>query len=122
MRTLSTQIAKRTNISSLSNQFKPSSANSFLSRMSSSTPTSATPSSSSLPSASQLSLKNVNIETAPGIELSQDQKTIVGSVLDLFQGHVSLKKLALWDENATFNDPLTTATGYKQFAAQWVRH
>lgn len=30
-----------------------------------------------------------------------------------------MKKLKLWDDNATFNDPLTMAKGRKQYQAQW---
>jgi len=30
-----------------------------------------------------------------------------------------LKKLQLWNDDATFNDPLTKAEGRKQFEAQW---
>jgi len=34
--------------------------------------------------------------TATGVTLSGDQKIIVGSVLDLFKGLPTLKKLQLW--------------------------
>ena len=34
-------------------------------------------------SASELSIENTNIKTAPGVELSADQKVVVGSVLDV---------------------------------------
>lgn len=37
----------------------------------------------------------------------------------LFAGKPTLKKLALWTDDATFNDPLTKSAGRKQFSAQW---
>lgn len=70
--------------------------------------------------------------------LDETQKTLVGSVLDvrnryirnfsgetdtlpkLFAGKPSLKKLRLWHDEATFEDPLTKAVGRKQFEPQWV--
>lgn len=39
--------------------------------------------------------------------------------IQLFAGRPSLKKLALWADDAEFADPLTSATGRKQFSAQW---
>ncbi|KAI4866465.1 hypothetical protein F4820DRAFT_447000 [Hypoxylon rubiginosum] len=78
------------------------------------------------PSFESYLIKNTNINEAPGVELSLRQKLIVGSVLDtlgnreqLFEGHPTLKHLSLWSRDATFADPLTIATGYHQFAAQW---
>lgn len=66
-----------------------------------------------------LDLFNKSITTAPGIKLSSEQETIVGSVLDLFAGKPTLKKLALWRDDATFVDPLTIAEGREKYAAQW---
>lgn len=71
-----------------------------------------------------MSTSNLNIETkhvqeAPGVKLSDHQKTVVGSVLDLFAGRPSLPKLALWRDDATFIDPLTIAEGREKYAAQW---
>lgn len=37
----------------------------------------------------------------------------------LFAGRPSLKKLQLWDDNGTFEDPLTRAEGRKQYEPQW---
>lgn len=68
---------------------------------------------------STLNIETKNLQTGPGVELSQEQQTIVGSVLDLFAGRPSLPKLALWRDDATFADPLTIATGRDRFAAQW---
>jgi hypothetical protein len=64
-------------------------------------------------------IKNSDINTAPGINLTPQQKLAVGSVLDLFEGRPSLKHLALWSPTATFKDPIALAQGYDQFAAQW---
>ncbi|KAF2036508.1 hypothetical protein EK21DRAFT_105827 [Setomelanomma holmii] len=70
-------------------------------------------------STSNLNIENKNVKTAPGIKLSDQQQTIVGSILDLFAGRPSLPKLALWRDDATFTDPLTIATGRDKYAAQW---
>lgn len=68
-----------------------------------------------IPSTSELGIENTNISTAAGVELDAQQKTLVGSVLDvsysrfpipidteltslqLFAGRPSLKKLQLWN-------------------------
>ncbi|KAL8730296.1 MAG: hypothetical protein Q9166_004179 [cf. Caloplaca sp. 2 TL-2023] len=68
---------------------------------------------------SDLGIENTNIKTATGVTLDEQQKTLVGSVLDLFAGRPSLKKLSLWDDNGVFEDNITIATGRKQFEPQW---
>lgn len=68
---------------------------------------------------SSLKIENTNIETAPGVSLSSEQQTVVGSILDLFAGRPSLQKLALWRDDATFEDPITIAQGRDKYAAQW---
>ncbi|KAF2433372.1 hypothetical protein EJ08DRAFT_647417 [Tothia fuscella] len=70
-------------------------------------------------SMSDLKIENTNIKTASGVDLSSQQKTIVGSVLDLFAGRPSLEKLQLWEDEAVFEDPITVARGRKQFEPQW---
>jgi len=70
-------------------------------------------------SSSDLGIESTNIQTASGVSLNTQQKMIVGSVLDLFAGKPTLKKLQLWTDDATFNDPLTKAEGRKQYQAQW---
>lgn len=60
-----------------------------------------------------------DIKTAPGVDLSAQQKTLVGSVLDLFAGKPTLEKLQLWSEEAVFEDPITVARGRKQYEPQW---
>lgn len=67
-----------------------------------------------------LKIESTNINTAAGVTLSAEQKTIVGSVLDLFAGRPSLPKLALWADDGEFTDPLTIAKGREKFSAQWV--
>lgn len=64
-------------------------------------------------------VENQNINTAPGVQLSDAQQVITGSILDLFAGRPSLRRLSLWQENATYADPLTIAEGRKQYQAQW---
>ncbi|THZ50445.1 hypothetical protein D6C90_02577 [Aureobasidium pullulans] len=68
---------------------------------------------------SGLNIENTNIKTAPGVSLEGDQKTLVGSVLDLFAGRPSLEKLQLWKDDGVFEDPITIAQGRKQYEAQW---
>lgn len=75
--------------------------------------------SSSASDKGELKIESTNIKTAPGVELSDHQKTIVGSVLDLFAGRPSLAKLQLWQDEGEFTDPLTIAKGRKQYEAQW---
>lgn len=67
----------------------------------------------------ELKIESQNVKTAPGVELSSHQKTIVGSVLDLFAGRPSLAKLGLWKDEATFADPITIAEGRAKYEAQW---
>jgi len=67
-----------------------------------------------------LKLESTNVKTAPGVDLSNDQKTLVSSVLDLFAGRPSLEKMALWRDDGVFQDPITIAQGRKQYEAQWV--
>ncbi|GAB7363791.1 hypothetical protein MBLNU230_g4358t1 [Neophaeotheca triangularis] len=67
----------------------------------------------------ELKIENTNIQTSSSVTLSDHQKTLVGSVLDLFAGRPSLPKLQLWKDDATFTDPLTIAQGRKQFEPQW---
>jgi hypothetical protein len=71
-------------------------------------------------STSDLKIENTNIKSATGVDLSSQQKTLVGSVLDLFAGRPSLEKLQLWTDEAVFEDPITIARGRKQFEPQWV--
>ncbi|KAJ8118595.1 hypothetical protein OPT61_g480 [Boeremia exigua] len=68
---------------------------------------------------SSLNIENTNIQTASGVSLSSQQQTIVGSILDLFAGRPSLQKLALWRDDATFEDPITIAQGREKYQAQW---
>jgi len=70
-------------------------------------------------STSNVNIENTNINTAPGVDLSSQQKTLVGCVLDLFAGRPSLEKLQLWTDDAVFEDPITVARGRKQFEPQW---
>ncbi|TVY82658.1 hypothetical protein LSUE1_G004510 [Lachnellula suecica] len=71
------------------------------------------------PSAADLDIQSTDVKTAAGVNLSSQQKVLVGSVLDLFKGQPSLKKLQLWTDEATFSDPITKAEGRKQYQAQW---
>ncbi|KAK5991917.1 hypothetical protein PT974_05307 [Cladobotryum mycophilum] len=66
-----------------------------------------------------LRIKNTNVNQAADVSLSPRQQILVGSVLDLFEGHPTLGKLALWNPAGLFKDPLAYAEGYDRFAAQW---
>ena len=59
------------------------------------------------------------LKTAPGVDLKDNQKLILCSILDLFAGRPTKRKLTLWTDDASFHDPLTNAVGRKQFEAQW---
>nr|CAE76355.1 conserved hypothetical protein [Neurospora crassa] len=67
----------------------------------------------------QLAVSNTLILEAPGVDLTPYNKILVGAVLDLFEGKPTLKHLSLWNPDATFVDPIATAQGYNQYAAQW---
>ncbi|QIW99731.1 hypothetical protein AMS68_005249 [Peltaster fructicola] len=73
----------------------------------------------STPSTGELKIESTDIQTAPGVQLSSEQKTLVGVVLDLFAGRPSLAKLQTWTDDATFADPITEAKGRDRYQAQW---
>jgi hypothetical protein len=52
-------------------------------------------------------------------ELTSQQSLLIGSIMDLFAGHPSKRKLSLWTDDASFQDPLTIANGRQQYEAQW---
>lgn len=52
-------------------------------------------------------------------ELTPRQSLLIASVMDLFAGRPSKRKLSLWTDDASFQDPLTIAEGRKQYEAQW---
>ncbi|KAL9103590.1 MAG: hypothetical protein Q9163_001392 [Psora crenata] len=66
-----------------------------------------------------LNIENTHIKTASDVTISDNQKTLIGSVLDLFAGRPSLKKLQLWTDDGVFEDPITKAEGRRQYEAQW---
>ncbi|KAF2720157.1 hypothetical protein K431DRAFT_286006 [Polychaeton citri CBS 116435] len=68
---------------------------------------------------SELKLESTDVQTRPGVSLSETQHTLVASVLDLFAGRPSLAKLQLWKDDAVFEDPITVARGRKQYEPQW---
>ncbi|KAK5103664.1 hypothetical protein LTS08_003082 [Lithohypha guttulata] len=68
---------------------------------------------------SEYKISTTTVPTAPSVSLSDPQKIITGSILDLFTGRPSLRKLSLWTDDATYVDPLTTAQGRKQFEPQF---
>ncbi|TLD18560.1 hypothetical protein PspLS_10216 [Pyricularia sp. CBS 133598] len=68
---------------------------------------------------SSLGIRNNNINEAEGVKLSDKQKVIAGSVLDLFEGNPTLKHFSLWNPEAIFEDPITKAAGESKYKAQW---
>ncbi|KAI1073535.1 hypothetical protein F5B20DRAFT_501266 [Whalleya microplaca] len=71
------------------------------------------------PSFESYHIRNSNINEGSGVKLSPQQRLLVGSVLDLFEGNPTLKHLSLWSRTGVFLDPITAAEGYDKFAAQW---
>jgi hypothetical protein len=74
---------------------------------------------SSGPDFSKYGVETTNVQANPGVQLSPAQQLLTGSVLDLFAGRPSKRKLTLWSDDGSFHDPLTNATGRKQYEAQW---
>ena len=74
----------------------------------------------SAPSTSAADYKfQTSLPTNASSSLDQHQSIITNSILDLFGGFPSKRKLALWTDDASFHDPLTMAEGRKQYEAQW---
>ncbi|KAG6355382.1 hypothetical protein INS49_003344 [Diaporthe citri] len=67
----------------------------------------------SAPSFSSIGIKRTSIETAPGVNLSEQQKVL------LFEGNPTLKHFSLWNKDATFTDNITVAVGYPKYTAQF---
>ncbi|KAI9865753.1 MAG: hypothetical protein M1824_000013 [Vezdaea acicularis] len=72
-----------------------------------------------IPNSTTIPIENKDVQTAPGVELSSEQKLLVGSVFDLFAGYPSHAKLSLWKDDASFEDPITIAKGRDKYNAQW---
>jgi hypothetical protein len=53
-------------------------------------------------------------------DLSTQQKELVESVREIFGGNATKERLALWTDDAIFEDPLCIAQGRKQYEAQFV--
>lgn len=53
------------------------------------------------------------------LHLSRTYLIVVLILYQLFAGRPSLKKLQLWDDEGTFEDPITKAVGRKQYEPQW---
>ena len=122
MRPFAPQVARFTNRSTSSSPALQSAAGYFTSGYrSTSSPTQQQQQSrmSSSTETGELKLEST-VKTATGVELSNEQRTIVSSVLDLFAGRPSLAKLQLWKDDAVFSDPITVAKGRKEFEPQWV--
>lgn len=52
--------------------------------------------------AGELKIESTDIKTAPGVQLTGEQKTLVGVVLDLFAGRPSLAKLQTWTDDGMY--------------------
>ena len=76
-------------------------------------------SASSSPPFTQYNVETTTFPVSAGVSLTPAQKLLTGSVLDLFAGRPTLRKLTLWTDDASFIDPLTIAQGRKQYQAQW---
>lgn len=78
-------------------------------------PIMSTPSSDT---SSQYNFKT-SLPASASSSFDQQQSLITNSILDLFAGYPTKRKLALWTDDASFHDPLTIAEGRKQYEAQW---
>jgi len=70
-------------------------------------------------STADIDVQTKDVNTAPGVQLNEQQRLLTTSVMDLFVGQPSLKKLQLWKDDGVFEDPLTVAKGRHQYEAQW---
>lgn len=120
MRPFAPQLARATNRTTASYPIAQSAAGYFTTGHSANATPAQEQARMSSTNAGELKLESTDIKTAPGVELSSDQRTIVSSVLDLFAGRPSLAKLQLWKDDAVFADPITIAEGRKQYEPQWV--
>ncbi|KIV92439.1 hypothetical protein PV10_03738 [Exophiala mesophila] len=59
------------------------------------------------------------LPSSSSTSLDSRQSLLTNSVLDLFAGYPTKRKLALWIDEASFHDPLTIAEGRKQYESQW---
>ena len=64
----------------------------------------------------------LEIHCAPGVKLEGHRRQIVGAVLDLMQGKVTLQKMSrrFWAEDAVYEDNMNKAVGIDEVDAQWV--
>lgn len=66
-------------------------------------------------------IENVQIHTAPGVELrSHHQGQVVGGLLDLLGGQLERDVLEYWRDDAVVVNPITEARGRAEVLAYWV--
>ncbi|KAH9923257.1 uncharacterized protein B0H18DRAFT_909923, partial [Fomitopsis serialis] len=62
---------------------------------------------------------NASVAVAPGVAIDEHRRTLVGVVLDLFQGKPSLHKMSFFAEDAVYEDPVAKSVGRISIAAQF---
>lgn len=66
-------------------------------------------------------IENVQIHTAPGVELrSHHQGQVVGGLLDLLGGQLERDVLEYWRDDAVVANPIVEARGRAEVLAYWV--
>lgn len=66
-------------------------------------------------------IENVQIHTAPGVELrSHHQGQVVGGLLDLLGGQLERDVLEYWRDDAVVVNPIVEARGRAEVLAYWV--
>ncbi|KAM5383800.1 hypothetical protein ACJZ2D_001789 [Fusarium nematophilum] len=67
-------------------------------------------------------IHNVNTTAAPGVALSDHERLLVGSILDLYEGRGTLRHLSLWSQHAYHANPPGIMTGHRRIVAAWYAH
>jgi len=68
-------------------------------------------------------VESVEINVAPGLQLTGHRRQIVAAILDLMQGKVTKQKMdpRFWCEDVVFENNVNKAVGLGEVEAQWVR-
>ncbi|TFY67778.1 hypothetical protein EVJ58_g1405 [Rhodofomes roseus] len=64
-------------------------------------------------------ITNASVDVAPGVTIDDHRRTLVGVVLDLFQGKPSLYKMDFFAEDAVYEDPVAKSVGRTSIAGQF---
>ncbi|KAH6867597.1 hypothetical protein B0T10DRAFT_370301, partial [Thelonectria olida] len=67
-------------------------------------------------------IHNVAINESPGVTLSDHERLLVGSILDLYEGKGSAKHLSLWSPRVYHACPGGILKGHRENLAIWYVH